>query len=162
MRTPAPDQSRRSCLTSATIFASLHRCKPQSLVFVFVVALLHNSMIDAVFCSDRSLSPPCLIRTCYAERYIAIAYVTVTSLLGHQHLCWSAGLRLQKVLPFAVPSHLSFGGVTQAQLAAQAAQHNVIAWMDHTVGAQAGEVLASAGAQRLNEHAAGHLHHWEF
>lgn len=66
------------------------------------------------------------------------------------------------MLPFAVPTDLSLGGVTQAQLAAQAAQHNVIAWMDQAVGAQAGKALASAGGQRLNDHAAGHLHHWEF
>ena len=71
-------------------------------------------------------------------------------------------MRIQRVLPFAVPSHLSLGPITQAQLAAQAAQHNVIAWMDHAVGAPAAEAFASAGAQRLNEHAAGHLHHWEF
>ena len=77
-------------------------------------------------------------------------------------LCCIAGLRLQRVAPFAVPSHLSLEGTTQAELAAQAAQHNMIAWMDQGVGARVGGALISAGAQRLNEHAAGHLHHWEF
>ena len=64
--------------------------------------------------------------------------------------------------PFCPPSHLSLGGVTQAELAAQAPQHNVIAWMSHTVGASVAEALALAGARRVTEHPAGFLHHWEF
>ena len=71
-------------------------------------------------------------------------------------------MRLQRGSAFVAPSHLSLGHITQAQLAAQVVKHNVIALMDHAVGAPAAEAFASAGAQRLNEHAAGHLHHWEF
>ena len=66
------------------------------------------------------------------------------------------------MLPFAVPSHLAMGGITQAELAAQAAQHNVIAWLDNPASAPAAEALALAGARRVNEHADSYLHHWEF
>ena len=76
-------------------------------------------------------------------------------------MCYT-GFRLQKVQPFRLPTHLSLGGVTQAELAGQAPQHNVIAWMSHAVGAPVAEALAAAGATRVTEHPAGYLHHWEF
>lgn len=73
-----------------------------------------------------------------------------------------AGLRLQKPQPFTAPPHLSLGGATQAELAAQAPQHNVIAWMSHALGESAAQALVSVGARRVSDHSAGYLHHWEF
>ena len=61
-----------------------------------------------------------------------------------------------------MPSHLSLEGSTEGEVAAQAEQVNIIAWLSHETGASVAETLASAGARRVNEHPEGYLQHWEF